>query len=87
MILLASPQRGKLQDNFTFYSTLEFNMVETSDWKMAPSTEETSSSDTHAWLDAEEPGHQNWHHGKAGSTLFTEFLVKGRISSMGLLFV
>ena len=87
MILLASPQRGKLQDNFTFCSTLKFNKAETFDWKMAPSIEETSSSGTHALLDAEEPDHEIWHHRKVGSTLFTEFLIKGCISSMGVLFV
>lgn len=54
---------------------------------MAPSIEKTSPSDTHALLDTEEPDHEFWHHGKVGSALFTEFLIKGRISSKGLLFV
>lgn len=86
-ILLASPQRGRLQDNFTFYSPLEFSKAETFDWKMSPSTEETSSSGTQALLDAAESDHEIWHHGKEGSTLFNEFLIKGCISPLGLLFV
>lgn len=87
MILSASPQRGELQGNFTFYSTLEFNEAETFDWQMAPSIEETSSGGTHALVDAEEADHEIWRCGKVGSALFTEFLVKGCISSMGSLFV
>lgn len=75
-ILLASPQRGKLQDNVTFYSTLEFNKAETFDWKMAPSIEETPSSGTHALLDAEEPDREIWHHGKVGSTCSPSFLLR-----------
>lgn len=44
-ILLASPQRGKLQDNFTFCSSQEFNKAGTlGRKKKAPYIEETSSS-------------------------------------------
>lgn len=69
-ILLASSQRGKLQDNITFYSTLEFNKAEIFDWKMAPSIEETSSRATRILLDTEEPDHEIWRYGKVGSTFF-----------------